>query len=360
MERWNNHLKEAFFALLRAGLWGTVPEQDMFVSFTEKQWREVLFMAQKQAVLGVIYAGISRLSRELMPDRNTLLKLYTLTERIRVTNLQITAVAQEVCAWFEQEGLEPIVMKGMSVGAFYAEPNLRQPGDLDLFFHRNYEQVLPTLEKKGIQVDLHPSHDKFVYKGILIELHAMPFRPLYPIGNLDLTPIWQETKDGYYRVLNVKANSLLLLLHPAKHFMKEGLGLRQVCDWAVFAQHHADKPEFKEALQEMERQGAKKFVNALSGIVYQYLGVNRQNLYIGRKNEKLTEEMLDLILKRGNFGYEGKHYRNPAAWYRYYWDLWLYIWKSYRFWPEFFWKVMPRRVFFRIKKILVGDKFANK
>lgn len=356
----NKHLLDAFFALLRAGLWGTTPDPAFFVSFTGTQWRALLALAQKQAVLGLVYAGVSRLPKALMPDQQLLLRLYGFAEQIRKNNAKIVAVAQEVCGWFEEAGLEPIVLKGFSVGAFYAEPDLRQPGDIDLFFHRDYERVVGIVQSRGIRVELNPSHDKFWYRGILIELHSRPFRPLCPIPDLDLSPIWQDTAVGKYRVLNVKANALLLLIHPAKHFMNEGLGLRQVCDWAVFLQHYGNSADFKGIWGEMNRQGASRFVCSLSALVVRYLGV----FWYGLENKSLREHriqtMLQLILYRGNFGYSGKHLRNSSEWYRYYWDLWLYIWKSYSFWPNYFWAVMPRRVWFRLQKIIQGQKLATK
>ena len=78
----NKHLLDAFFALLRAGLWGTTPDPAFFVSFTETQWQALLALAQKQAVLGLIYAGVSRLPKELMPNQQLLLRLYGFSEQI--------------------------------------------------------------------------------------------------------------------------------------------------------------------------------------------------------------------------------------------------------------------------------------
>ena len=348
----NKHLLDAFFALLRAGLWGTTPDPAFFVSFTGTQWQALLALAQKQAVLGLIYAGVSRLPKELMPNQQLLLRLYGFSEQIRKSNAKVIAVAQEVCGWFEEAGLEPIVLKGFSVGAFYATPDLRQPGDIDLFFHRDYEKVVDIVQHRGITVELNANHD--------IELHSQPFRPLYPIPDLDLSPIWQETTVGRFRVLNIKSNALLLLLHPAKHFMKEGLGLRQICDWGVFLKCNTGKSEISEALEEMERQGATRFVVSLLAILVRYLGVECKEIEKYILDERLMNRMLQLVLNRGNFGFEGKRFRNSSDWYRYYWGLWKYIWKSYSFWPVYFWRIMPQRVFKRFNFIIQGKVIATK
>lgn len=357
-----NHIQneKAFFSLLRAGLWGIVPDPALFVSFSEMQWQALLVLAQKQAVLGIIYEGVSHLPKELMPNQQLLLRLYVFSEQIRKSNAKIIAVAQEVSGWFEEAGLEPIILKGMSVGAFYSEPDLRQPGDIDLFFHRDYEKVVEIVQRRGISVELDTNHDKFWYQGVLIELHSQPFRPLYPIPDLDLSPAWQETAIGRFRVLNIKANALLLLLHPAKHFMKEGLGLRQICDWAVFLKYYTGKSEVSEALEVMKRQGASRFVASLLAILVRYLGVECKEIEKYILDERLMNRMLQLVLNRGNFGFEGKQFRNSSDWYRYYWGLWKYIWKSYPFWPVYFWRIMPQRVFKRFKFIIQGKVIATK
>lgn len=352
---------KAFFALLRAGLWGITPDPAFFVSLTEMQWRSLVAMAQKQAVIGLIYAGISRLPKKLMPNQQLLLRLYGFSEQIRKSNAKVVAVAQEVCGWFEAEGLEPIILKGLSVGTFYAEPDLRQSGDLDLFFHRDYDKVVDIVQRRGITVELDKNHDKFWYQGVLIELHSRPFRTLYPISDLELSPVWQETAVGRYRVLNFKANALLLLLHPAKHFMNEGLGLRQVCDWAIFLKRYEDAPELLEVFAEMKKQGAARFITELTNLAISELGLEliHPETWLTSSKEKLHRRMLQLILERGNFAKLSKQKRSKQAWI-YFFSLGKYLLQVYPYWPAYFWQKVPQRVIKRFKFIIQGKILATK
>lgn len=357
----NKLLLDAFFALLRAGLWEETPNPALFVDMGRKEWGALLQMAQKQAVLGLVYSGISRLPKERMPDSQLLLRLYGLVEQIRKQNAHIDAVTLEIFSWLEAEGLEPMVLKGRSVGAFYAEPDIRQPGDIDLFFHRDYERVVDIVQRKGIRVELDADHDKFWYQGVLIELHSQPFRPLYPILDLDLLPVWQETALGRYRVLNLKANALLLLLHPAKHFMNEGVGLRQVCDWAVFLKKYEDAPELLEVFAEMKKQGVMRFVTELTSLAILELGLelNHPEIWLSSSKEKLHRRMLQLVLVRGNFAKESKKKREKQIW-SYFFSLGRYLWLVYPYWPAFFWKKVPQRVFKRCNFIIQGKVLATK
>lgn len=356
-----SRIEDIFLTLLRAGLWGTTPDPALFVNLGRKEWGALLQMAQKQAVLGLVYAGISRLPKERMPESQLLLRLYGFVEQIRKQNAHIDVVTQEICGWLEAEGLEPMVLKGRSVGAFYAEPDIRQSGDIDLFFHRDYERVVDIVQRRGIEVELDENHDKFWYQGVLIELHSRPFRPLYSIADLDLLPIWQETSEGRYRVLNIKANALLLLLHPAKHFLMEGLGLRQVCDWAVFLKRYEDMPELLEVFAEMKKQGASRFVTELTTMAILELGLelNHPEFWLVLSKEKLHMRMLQLILDQGNFAKESKMKRGKQIW-SYFFSLGRYLWLVYPYWPVFFWKKVPKRVFKRFNFIIKGKVLATK
>ena len=346
---------KAFFELLRAGLWGREPEPAFFTNLQPDDWRQILGMAQKQAVLGLIYAGVSCLPKPLMPEQQTVLRLYGLAEQIRRKNQEIAVVTREICGWFEEVGLEPIVLKGHSVGAFYADPELRQPGDLDLLFHRDYDRVVPTVRAQGIDVELDKNHDKFTHRGILVELHSRPFHLLRPIANLDLTPDNSTDKSALsIRSLNLKANALLLLLHPAVHFMEAGLGLRQLCDWAVFVHDYAGRAELDEAWQLINEQGAGRFACEFTAVAVQYLGLEEEKVFswIRESNVKLRKRMLAEMLDQGNFG----SWKLPASgdWsglVRYGLRKMRYAFRVYVFCPIWLWQRFPLRLMNLLRRL---------
>ena len=51
-----------FFDILRKGLWGK-SEEDVFCSFDEQEWREVLWLSSSQTVAGIIADGLSDCSQ---------------------------------------------------------------------------------------------------------------------------------------------------------------------------------------------------------------------------------------------------------------------------------------------------------
>lgn len=338
---------DAFFALLRAGLWGTTPDPAFFVSFTGTQWRALLALAQKQAVLGLIYAGVARLPKTLMPDQQLLLRLYGFSEQIRKSNAKVIAVAHEVCGWFEEAGLEPIILKGISVGTFYAEPSLRQPGDIDLFFHRDYDKVVEIVQRRGITVELNPHHDTFVYQGVLIELHRKPCDFVRP-AVVDFTPVGFNYINNAFRMLNPTGNAFLLLMHAAIHFMASGLGLRQFCDWAVFLQQYTDADELEEAWEAVQKQGAGAFACEFTALAVDVLGVKlneQKHFWIKNSIPDRREVLFGELIRQGNFGDRNLPRRGEfIKWLSYAWRKFQMSIRVYPFFPIYIWARFGRRI----------------
>lgn len=67
-----NYNQDAFFALLRAGLW---PELEKQVSLdVPVDWDEIYRLVSEQSVLGLVLAGIDSLPNDLRPPKVELLQ----------------------------------------------------------------------------------------------------------------------------------------------------------------------------------------------------------------------------------------------------------------------------------------------
>ena len=348
-------MKEQFFFLLSSGL-GFRNDKPTGFPLTEKQWMNIWNIALKQTVCGLIFAGIEKLDYEIQPPKKLLMQFLAYSEQIKKSNLKIRSVEEEILGWFNSEGLEPVVIKGQSVSVLYPVQNLRMPGDIDIFFHKDYDKVVPIVIKKGIDVTLDSNHDKFTYKDIPVELHHTAFKTIYPIDNIDFSPTSSYNEKYKGKMLRIKANALLLLIHPAKHFMNEGIGLRHLCDWALFLKKYEEYPEVSEAWEEVKRQGAERFAIEFTALAVKYLGVNLNNSdkWIGKSNPKLMEKMLQIIIKRGNFAIEIKKIRSKEC-IKYFLYLAKHILDTYPYWESFFWIYTPKRLYSRALNILRGN-----
>lgn len=73
-------------------------------SLKEVDWKELYAIAQKQALLGVLFHGIQRLPKELAPEQKLLMQWMAMAEMIRKQNIRLFLDSVKVCKNFENEG----------------------------------------------------------------------------------------------------------------------------------------------------------------------------------------------------------------------------------------------------------------
>lgn len=283
-------MKEVFFALIRAGLHGT-PLTD-FPKLQGKQWAALVNLARKQTVVGLLYQGVSQLPPGYPLPQNLLFVLIAEIGQIEKESRRVKATADALTAELEAAGLHPVIMKGPSVAAFYAQPLLRECGDIDLY--------LPPEEfdkAAALAGEAKPAPDGSVhYKrdGIDIDQH----RQYYDIHRRNLPA-----------VPSPEATLLMLSGHILKHCMGAGIGLRQLCDVAMAYKALAVPPEdlrrcFRDA-------GLERWNQLLFSFLHTYLGV--EPLYDDLPS---PEPLLKIVLEGGNFGHhsearEASLYKSP-------------------------------------------------
>ena len=215
-----------------------------------------------------------------------------------------------------------VAIKGLASAKYYPEPNLRSMGDVDfLVAKENVSQAGKLLESIGFAID-HGEEDESKHiaytrppmsiwelhrtvNGILNNETGETIRTEIDrmIDNSELTEV-----DGFVCRLPSKFHhGLVMLLHTASHLTSEGVGLRHLCDWVVFASALSDA-EFCEVFEKkLKRFGLWRFAQALTLLGIRYLGApNRVWTLEAVESHKLDastlEGLMNDILSGGNFG----------------------------------------------------------
>ena len=94
-----------------------------------------------------------------------------------------------------------------------------------------------------------------------------------------------------------------MLLHMISHMTSEGIGLRHLCDWAVFV-NGISNDEFVGLFSEkLKRFGLWKFAQIMIATSEKYLGIEHKELIESAElDDDLLEAVITDILKGGNFG----------------------------------------------------------
>ena len=212
-----------------------------------------------------------------------------------------------------------VAMKGLASAMYYPEPSLRTMGDVDFLVDKdNLATAGKLLESIGFSIG-HGSENEskhIAYKRppqSVWEMHrSINGVPQNTVGEkiqaeLDSTIDTAETVkiDGFTcRVPEKFHHGLIMLLHTASHLTSEGVGLRHLCDWVVFASSLSDEQFCEIFEKKLNEFGLWRFAQVLTLLGIKYLGAPKCQWAIESKNvdEVTLQGLMEDILSGGNFG----------------------------------------------------------
>lgn len=208
------------------------------------------------------------------------------------------------------------VLKGAASAEYYPSALMRQMGDVDfLVAKKDFDRAAEILKKDGFSSsgETHVHHVVFQKGHMDFEMHFDP--PGLPIGPMEKVArnYFADILPGSRKVFNEFStcvvpgpfhHGLIMLLHMKGHLFSEGIGLRHLCDWAVFADSFPEK-EFREMFQErLKHIGLWKFAQAVTLSSHLALGIPWKP-WMG-KDQKLAKALLLDVFSGGNFGIKSK------------------------------------------------------
>lgn len=335
-------IQQQFFTLVQSGLWGTDADAGLFDKQT--QWEQIYKTARAQALMGIVLDGIQTLPAEKRPQRGLYLKwcntLLQIEEKNRLLNRELKN-AYELC---RENGVEPVLLKGQGVAQNYPNPLHRQCGDIDLYIgEKDFEKINRLLRQEATtEHEENHKHTSMTWHDVQIENHRILTRLSAPSADKALQREiagWHNT-DACRRLQIEECPATLppltfevvyILLHSTLHFLNEGIGLRQVCDWASLL--HAQKANIdrKEVAELLRRLGLTEAAKVFGVVAVQYLKLPVEDLPVpySERDLKTGEWLLGDIWQGGNFGqfdtsrrqrprgyWSGKWYTFTRAWRR--------------------------------------------
>ena len=247
-------------------------------SLEEADWREIYAIAQKQALLGVLFYGIRQLPKELAPEQKLLMQWMVMAEQIRKQNIRLFQNSVKVCQNFENEGFANCILKGQGNALLYPDPYMRTPGDIDIYLAGGRKRVMQYIKVCPNQV-MRYHHVDFPVMKTAIEVHFTPSYMFFPIHNIRM-------QKWLYR-----------------HVFTEGIGLRQLIDYYfVLVKSEERRVKNLTALQrELKYLGLWKFAGAVMYVLHETLGLPEEKM-IAPVDVNEGRFLLAEIMQGGNFG----------------------------------------------------------
>lgn len=304
-------INSLFFSLLRfgAGLNDSIELPVMNRSL----WASVFSMAQKQAVAGIMMDAVNRLPEGAQkPDRDLLLKLLSLGIEIEKKNRIVNREAARWSDFFREKGYGAILLKGQGVACLYPNPLHRNPGDIDLWVIGNEKEI-----RKMAREELGAKEFTYHHIGVHdmgtteLEIHTTPSWMYSYHRNRKLQRMFRAWADscreielpdtGSVCVPSDEMNRVYLLVHIYRHVFSEGIGLRQMMDYAMLLNRGCsddEKAMFAGYMKELNMYG---FAGSVIYVMKKVFGLKDECLLVEPDTEK-GEKLLASIMEGGNFG----------------------------------------------------------
>lgn len=319
--------QRAFLALVRAGLW----EKEVWLSqYGSIDFNEILRLSEEQTVVGLVAAGIEQVVDVKLPQAE-ILQFVGQALQLERQNQAMNGFIGKLVDKMRAAGIYTLLLKGQGVAQCYEKPLWRSCGDVDLFLNKNnYDRakeiltpIATTLEKEYVR----ERHLGMKIDGFVVELHGTLYSGLSSKIEKGLDKLkkaifyegkvrsWKNCKTQVF-LPNADEDVVYVFTHMLQHFFKEGLGLRQVCDWCRLLWTYKDSLNHGLLESRLRMMGLMTEWKAFGAFAVEYLGMpsDAMPLYSSsRKWKRKVEIICNFILKVGNMGHnrDNSHYNKP-------------------------------------------------
>lgn len=311
----------AFFSLLRSGLWGR-GNQDIRSDGTT-EWQEVYRLAAEQSVLGLVLAGLEH--SDVKPPKDLLLLWIGEVQLIEQRNKEMNSFIAELIEKLRKNNIYTLLVKGQGIAQCYEKPFWRCSGDIDLYLsEENYQKAKLFLMPLATSVEeeyIREKHLGLTIDGWVVELHGHLYSGLSSRVERELDRLQEETSyggqvrswmNGQTQIFLLKAenDAFYVFTHILQHFYKEGVGLRQICDWCRLLYTYKDSLNYGLLEQRIKRAGLVSEWKAFGALAIENLGFPKDAMPLLNANDDLNanlkrkaDRIMEFILKSGNMGH---------------------------------------------------------
>lgn len=367
--------QQTFLSLVRAGLW---ENEAFFLPIGEIDFGALFDLAVRQSVIGLIAAGVEHNSGIKIPQE-ILLKFASSAFQLERRNRSMNSFVGSLVEHLQNYNVRVLLVKGQGIAQCYEKPLWRACGDVDLFLNGDDYQkaihILMPLSSSFEEESTYNKHQAMTIDGWQVELHGTLRSGLWRRIDRELDKVQEESfdeertriwRDGNTQVNlpGVNEDVVFVFSHILQHFFKEGIGLRQICDWCRLLWTYRAELDSRLLESRLQKMGVMTEWKAFGALAVDHLGmpIDAMPLYSPKsKWSRKANRILEFVLETGNFG----HNRD----YSYQRKYPYIVYKTISFWKHlkdgvFFFSIFPldsikviwRRMVVGFSVVLKGKK----
>lgn len=283
------------------------------------EWRTLLDMARKQAVVGVCKAALERLPPSQWPPQMITLEWSARCRKVELRNRKVNLAIRAITQWFERRGIRSCILKGQGNALMYPNPMMRSPGDIDIWVDGRSRPIIALARKSGIKGKACYHHMEWKpYGDVEVEVHYRPSFLFNPVHNIRLQKWFRQNaadqfahladlpdNAGEIAVPTFEFNAIFQLAHLSNHFFQEGIGMRQFADYYFLLTRNkeavANRKGRKELAGLLSRFGLRGFAGAVMWVLGRVFLMEKEYMIV-EPDKKRGLLLLEEIVAGGNFG----------------------------------------------------------
>ena len=359
---------------------------------TAKEWSDLYEESGRQAITGVMVAGLEKLKANTNGTNYTnklplelLLQWIGASEQIRLRNVTLTKRCVQLQRKLKELGHESSILKGQGVAMLYDRDKedglgmLRQSGDIDIFVDGGFERALKfahdcgqkdvNWDYKHLHLKVFPDTEVEVHYRVEVLMNLWKNRKLQKwfeeqteeiFGHTDLADLTDSDIGRYAQNINkndiknstgttditdntendsttnftndtnncsaeikekaemvtptVEFNVFYILLHIYRHFLYEGVGMRQIMDYYFVLRMVQEFKglRVKDYVDAVDEFGMTKFAKGLMWVMQKALGMPREWM-LWEPDAKEGQYILDEVMAGGNFGHHDQRLKHGGG-----------------------------------------------
>lgn len=332
---------QVFLELVRAGLW----EKEAYLSkYGEIDYNEVMRLAEMQSLDGLVTAGIEH-AQDVKAPQDVVLQFVGNSLQLEQRNLAMNKFVAKLIDNLRKENLYAVLVKGQGLAQCYERPHWRASGDIDLLLsdsnHRKAITYIIPLSSSHKNGGDYSKEYAVTIDDWMIELHGSLRTGLSGRVDRMVDEVQQDVfYEGNVRSWDNNGTTVFLpspnndvffvFTHFIKHFYKEGMNLRQICDWCRLLWTYKEPLNHELLEKRIRKAGLMSEWKAFAALAVKYLGMPEEAMpFYDVRGKKKAERVLKHILK-------GESYNLIR-------DTWtigkIFPWNTIKFVPAIFFNV---------------------
>lgn len=294
-----------------------------------KQWHDMYNLSKEHSLAPVVYEIFKETPEFLKQDISFKNKWKNESISLVIKQIQISSAFLEIYQKIKTQNIDCIVTKGIILRHMYEKKEWRVSGDEDIIIKKeDYQKVVKIFLDNNFKIQNELIDDNIQVTTFIdpvsnlhVELHLQLFGKDTYLGFLNdyfkdifINSKTIEIDNTEIQIMNENDQLLYLICHCFKHFINNGVGLRQLMDIAMYSKLHYQTINWDKLINQTKNFNGETFVYCLYSIFNDYFEIKYDDInYPNNLRKKVDyQEFLDDIFDSGVFGlsYDERIYSN--------------------------------------------------